>query len=214
MYLDDWDLGSGFGEETFPSFFTGSDALDAPILEDLVPRPLRVRTDSTVTTLRPLSPAPTVFVALHIVPPTKEASGSVSLHRYRKSLSESRPDISTPAPSRSLKRKPKAINLNKCCTHRTPPSPPPSPPLSPPLSPLLKRFPSTSSRYSDHPVAVGSDPSPYSRPGALGTPGSQIDESESVYLTKSVSTRQNQGAGLRTLAANSSDSHLCRLVSE
>ncbi|WEW60680.1 hypothetical protein PRK78_006167 [Emydomyces testavorans] len=121
IYLEDWNC---------------------PATDNLVPPPLRPRAVSTTTTPSvhspPLSPNPTVFVSLQFVEPGTTASGNLSLQQYRRSLSRSRPDLTTASlPARSLKRKPKALNLNTNCAPRTLPSPPLTPPS-----------PSVSSEYS------------------------------------------------------------------
>ncbi|PGH07552.1 hypothetical protein AJ79_06222 [Helicocarpus griseus UAMH5409] len=75
----------------------------------------------------PLSPAPTVLVSLHPVE-RRQASSGLSLHEYRKNLS--RPQAEEPlnlGPRRTLKRKPKALNLNVFRSPVIPPSPPPTP---------------------------------------------------------------------------------------
>ncbi|OJD11943.1 hypothetical protein AJ78_07392 [Emergomyces pasteurianus Ep9510] len=75
----------------------------------------------------PLSPAPTVLVSLHTIG-SGQASGGLSLHEYRKNLSHPQLDEPlSPGPRRTLRRKPKALNLNVVRSPKVPPSPPPSP---------------------------------------------------------------------------------------
>lgn len=83
----------------------------------------------------PLSPAPTVLVSLHSID-NVQASGGLSLHEYRKNLS--RPQLDgpfTPGPRRTLRRKPKTLNLNVVRSPKAPPSPPPTPISVSPISP-------------------------------------------------------------------------------
>ncbi|OAX84935.1 hypothetical protein ACJ72_00688 [Emergomyces africanus] len=75
----------------------------------------------------PLSPAPTLLVSLHTIG-TGQVSGGLSLHEYRKNLS--RPQLDeplSPGPRRTLRRKPKALNLNVVRSLKAPLSPPPTP---------------------------------------------------------------------------------------
>ncbi|KLJ11741.1 hypothetical protein EMPG_09652 [Blastomyces silverae] len=75
----------------------------------------------------PLSPAPTVLVSLRTIG-SGQVSGGLSLHEYRKTLS--RPQLDEPSalgPRRTLRRKPKALNLNVVRSPKAPPSPPATP---------------------------------------------------------------------------------------
>ncbi|OJD21642.1 hypothetical protein ACJ73_07017 [Blastomyces percursus] len=75
----------------------------------------------------PLSPAPTVLVSLRTIS-TGKVSGGLSLHEYRRTLSRPQLDEqSAPGPRRTLRRKPKALNLNVVRSPRAPPSPPATP---------------------------------------------------------------------------------------
>ncbi|EAS36304.2 uncharacterized protein CIMG_01658 [Coccidioides immitis RS] len=132
VYLEDWD--SCFAvraERSFPPSVASTPSLSSPS-DNLVPLPLRPRFTSQAAKIPshspPLSPTPPVFVSLQLVEPGKIVPGNLSLHRYRESLSHSRPDLTAQPPARSLKRKPKALNLNTNCTSQAPPSPPPTPP--------------------------------------------------------------------------------------
>ncbi|PGH04681.1 hypothetical protein GX51_03348 [Blastomyces parvus] len=75
----------------------------------------------------PLSPAPTVLVSLRTIG-SGQVSRGLSLHEYRKTLSRPQLDErSTPGPRRTLRRKPKALNLNVVQSPKAPPSPPATP---------------------------------------------------------------------------------------
>ncbi|KAI1996618.1 hypothetical protein LOZ53_000978 [Ophidiomyces ophidiicola] len=132
VYLEDWDLCFGLAEgASFPRY-VDLDTGFPSMCGSLVPSPLCPHPPSTTSTVPspspPLSPTPTVFASFNLAEPIERASGSVSRHRYRKSLSHSGPDSNaTHTPPRSLKRKPKALNLNIRFFPRTPPSPPPTP---------------------------------------------------------------------------------------
>jgi hypothetical protein len=93
----------------------------------------------------PISPSPTALVSLHMTEPSHTASGTLSLHEYRKYLSGPLLDVAAdPSPRRTLKRKAKALNLNSTRSAFVLPSPPPSPissshPFSLPLSPQFSQ---------------------------------------------------------------------------
>lgn len=148
----------------------GQDA--SPLMTSpLAPRPLRLRsspitTTTTTTTSNysipspPQSPVRPVLVSLHVPEPSQVASNQLTLHRYRKSLSRSRPvSYLTETPVRRVKRKPRALNLHYIQRAATPLSPPLTPPLhssEPHLSVVqsqpqgLARLSDKSSRDNDH----------------------------------------------------------------
>ncbi|OAT07588.1 hypothetical protein, variant 1 [Blastomyces gilchristii SLH14081] len=75
----------------------------------------------------PVSPAPTVLVSLRTIS-SGQVSGRLSLHEYRKTLSRPQLDEqSAPGPRRTLRRKPKTLNLTVFRPPRAPPSPPATP---------------------------------------------------------------------------------------
>ncbi|EEP80541.1 predicted protein [Uncinocarpus reesii 1704] len=133
VYLEDWDSCiQMMADAPFPPATEPITTPPSPLLAgNLVPLPLRPRLNSRKTPppafSPPLSPTPTLFVSLQLAEPGKPVSGNLSLHRYRESLSRPRPEVTDPPPARSLKRKPKALNLSTGCVPRTPPSPPPTP---------------------------------------------------------------------------------------
>jgi hypothetical protein len=110
--------------------------------KSLLPPPLRLRpspaptpTPRSQTTSPPHSPSPTVFVSLRFIEPSE--LNPLSLHDYRKTLSSPQPDTNASQDvPRTLKRKPKALNLRRG-------------PLSPPETPSTSPFSSSVSLVGD-----------------------------------------------------------------
>ncbi|KAK2737662.1 hypothetical protein FQN57_007469 [Myotisia sp. PD_48] len=104
----------------------------------LLPSPLRLRPIATTplpprqSPTPPITPATAVLVSLQPADQFTPASGQLSIHEYRRNLSRPALDNGiTSTPRRTLKRKPKAVNLNSYKTQfAMPPSPPPTPTAS------------------------------------------------------------------------------------
>lgn len=117
-----------------PGQAEGASLEPTPLRNSLLPAPLRLHcspaTPQSQVPSPPGSPSPTVLVSLRTIEPSQPLSGQLSLHEYRKNLSRPLPDpgVVAPTPGRTLKRKPKASNLNRMHAQRTPPSPPLTPP--------------------------------------------------------------------------------------
>lgn len=119
-----------------------------PERKSLLPPPLRLTPRPPTTSSPPDrdSPSPTVFVSLRYVQRSRVTSTQVSLHEYRKNLSSPHtdPESKPTTVERTLRRKPKALDLHKLHTGPTSPSPPPT--SSPSSSTVSLRSDSPSQR--------------------------------------------------------------------